>query len=286
MRSALNSLAGHRSYTREGITVSLPTPLPPLPRDWQLIALRVAIALAISMMGVAIVWSTYSIGTLLGGGIGFAAAVVFDVSWIIVLVLEYLARFDAEKRRFPQVLGWGLLGVTMAAIAWEGLAQEPRSWGMAIFGAMVSLVAKTLTLAVMEHVNVELSPEDRVWIKEVTSKVQTKAVVAQVRRTAARDEVRATKQLLAMERELQIVRESYGLPEPVEDEETIEPASAITPPSLTDMPPAYAIRFAASQRPELDETDLAELLADQGVEVTATEVRQILSVTPRTSVEA
>lgn len=286
MRSALNSLTGHRTYTRAGITVTRPVDLPPLPRDWQMIGLRFAIVLAIGMMGVAIVWSTYSIGTLLGGGIGFAAAVVFDVSWIIVLVLEYLSRFDEEKRRFPQVLGWGLLGVTMAAIAWEGMAREPRAWGLAIFGAMVSLVAKVLSLAVMEHVNVRLSPDDRAWIKKVTSDVQTQAVIAQVRRTAARDEVRATKQLLAMERELDMVRAAYGLPEPVEIEETIEPAPSIAPPALTDMPPAYAIRYVASQRPELDTIDLAGLLADQGVDTTPDEVRQILSVTPRTSVEA
>lgn len=286
MRLTPNSPTMPGTYTRDGVTVPRPTVRPPLPRDWQMIGLRSAVTLSIVMMAVAIVWSTYSIGTLLGGGIGFAAAVVFDVSWIIVLVLEYLSRHDEEKRRFPQILGWGLLAVTMAAIAWEGLAQEPRSWGLAIFGALVSLVAKTLSLAVMEHVNIKLSPEDRAWVKGVTSEVQTRAVIAQVRRTAARDEVRATKQLLAMERELEDVRAAFGLPTPVETEETIEPSPPISAPALTDMPVPYAIRFAASQRPELDANDLAELLVDQGVETSPDEVRQILAVVPRTSVEA
>lgn len=281
MRLKTNSRATNGTYTRDGITVPRPSTPPPLPLDWQMIGLRAAIGLVVVLTTVAIVWSTYSIGTLLGGGVGFAAGIVFDASWFVVLVLEYLSRYDAKKREFPKRLGWALLVITMVAIAWEGIDRD--AWGMAIIGAMVSFVAKILWYGIMDHVNADLSPDDEAWISAVTSDVQTKAAIAQVRRTAARAETRATKQLLAMERELADVRAAYGTPETAE---TIEPSPAISAPALTDMPAPYAIRFAASQRPELTADDLAELLADQGVDTTPDEVRQILSVTPRTSVEA
>lgn len=91
--------------TIDGTTHQVPEPytvrMPKLPRDKDTMALVGVSGLVLALTLVAIVWSTVSIGRLLGGGVGYAAGAVFDIAWLSVLVLEYLARFDPAKRSFP-----------------------------------------------------------------------------------------------------------------------------------------------------------------------------------------
>lgn len=190
-------------HTRDGITEMITRTrqvrVPVLPRDWDTVATRAAVLLVMALTFVSIAWSTWSIGSLLNGGIGFGAAGVFDLSWAVCLILEWKSRFEAEKRAFPQRLGWWLLIGTMGAIFWHGM--NMGSVGMAVTGAAVSAFAKVLWLGVMKHINKELSPDDAQWVAQQISAANAKMAVASARRAAARSEHRAAAELLAMEAE-------------------------------------------------------------------------------------
>jgi len=190
-------------HTRDGITEMInrtrEVRVPVLPRDWDTLATRAAVLLVMSLTLVSITWSTWSIGSLLGGGLGFGAAAVFDLSWAVCLILEWKSRFEEAKRSFPVRLGWWLLVGTMGAIFWHGMVLG--SVGMAVTGAAVSAFAKVLWLGVMKHINKELSADDAQWVAQQISAANAKMAVAAARRQAARMEHRAAAELLAMEAE-------------------------------------------------------------------------------------
>nr|WSX52219.1 hypothetical protein OG409_26785 [Streptomyces sp. NBC_00974] len=190
------TIDGTTNQVSEPFTV----PTPKLPRDKDAIALVGVSGLVLALTVVAIVWSTYSIGQLLGGGPGYAAGMVFDVAWLSVLVLEYLARFDPAKRDFPRKVGLGLVLVAAAAIFLHGM--QAGSWEMAAVGAAVSLVSKALWWAVFKHIDKDLSPADSQWVAAEMSKANAKLAIAGVRRQAAKAEVAARLELLAAERDL------------------------------------------------------------------------------------
>lgn len=264
-------------YTRDGVTIPRTrtefAEVPALPRDWQAIALRGAVITVLGLTLVSIAWSTYSIGELLGGGIGYATAVMFDVGWGMALVLGYLARYDQRKREFPDRLGWVLLALTMGAIFWHGWERD--SIPMAVVGASVSLFAKILWIAVMKHVNADLSDDDQAFLAHQVSAAQTKAAIAQVRRQTARIETKAMIEMLAMENEVNGVRTAFGLDVQVAQIEA-EEAPAIEAPALADMGKREAIRFVRKQKPELEYAEIADFLAGEDVEVTTAYVKATL----------
>lgn len=182
--------------------------VPRTPRDWDATAVRGAAGLVLALTGIAVVWSTVSIGSLLSGGVGYAAAALFDVAWAVTILLEWLGRYDSKKRAFARKMGWLLLIVTMSAIAWHGVLLG--SVALAVVGAMVSFVAKVLWMGVLRHIDRELSPADRQWVEQEMSKAGAKEAIAQVRRRAARAETRATMELMAAEHELSEVRRLTG----------------------------------------------------------------------------
>lgn len=190
------TIDGTTNQVQEPYTVRMPK----LPRDRDAMALVAVSGLVLALTLVAIVWSTHSIGTLLGGGVGYMAGVVFDVAWLAVLLLEWMARFAPAKREFPRKVGWALALVAAGAIFLEG--QMAGGWQMATVGAAVSIVAKVLWWAVFKHIDKDLSPADSQWVAAEMSKANAKLAIAGVRRQAAKAEVAARLELLAAERDL------------------------------------------------------------------------------------
>lgn len=237
--------------------------VPDLPRDLDAIAVQVTSGLVLALTVVAVAWSTWSIGELLGGGIGYAAAAVFDLGWVVAILLEWMARYDKEKRRFPRRLGWALLLGTMGAILWHGLDRD--SVGMAVVGAAVSLFAKCLWLGVMKHVHRDLSPEDEQWVAAQRSKAYATMAVASVRRQVARIEDRAAAELLALEASRRLpdgtlLGQSADVPEGVPAVSEV-PAAQEVP---AQVPPAVLTAPAASlpvpsEVPRADEPVLPEV---------------------------
>jgi predicted DNA-binding protein (UPF0251 family) len=171
--------------------------VPKMPRDWDTLAVKGAAGIVLALTITAIVWSTYSIGDLLGGGIGYAAAVIFDLSWLVVLLVEYLARFDARKRTFPKAIGWVLVGVAASAIFIHGALEG--DWALAGIGAAVSVVSKLLWLVVMKFVDREINESDAQWMQQEISGINAKEAIATVRLRAALADERAALRLLQAE---------------------------------------------------------------------------------------
>jgi hypothetical protein len=165
------------------------------PRDWDMISTRVAVAMVLVLTAVAVAWSTWSIGSLLHGGIGYLAAIVFDLSWGTALILEWKSRYDDDKRTFPLVLGWGLLAVTMGAIFWHAMPDLRY----AVIGAVVSGVAKILWLGIMKHIEVTLSEEDKGALKDKRSKAGVRMAMASVDRQVERLDAQTAAVRLSLE---------------------------------------------------------------------------------------
>ncbi|MFI1148692.1 hypothetical protein [Streptomyces sp. NPDC020817] len=235
--------------------------MPKLPRDKDQMALIAVSGLVLALTLVAIIWSTHSIGTLLGGGVGYAAGVVFDVAWLAVLLLEWMARFDPKKREFPRNVGWGLALVAAGAIFLEGMLAG--GWQMAAVGAAVSVVAKILWWAVFKHIDKDLSPADSQWVAAEMSKANAKLAIAGVRRQAAKAEVAARLELLAAERDLNEIAgldHSTGAHEVIRAEQVGEhdQASRRREPELNR---ANTVHEPAEQAPSLAHLARVELTA-------------------------
>ncbi|MFI6488271.1 hypothetical protein [Streptomyces sp. NPDC050564] len=217
-------------HTVDGITHTVNKPytkrVPVLPADWDSRAIKAASTLVLTLTAIAIVWSTVSIGSLLNGGPGYAAAALFDISWVTVLLLEWMARFDPAKRTFARNMGFVLVAITAAAIFWHGMLLH--SVALAVVGAAVSLIAKALWMAIFKHVEKPLSDEDRQWVDAEISKANAKLAVAGVRRRVAVAEVQARAEILAAESLLAELDEGANTVEQITDAEP-EPMPLASP---------------------------------------------------------
>ncbi|MGW2584500.1 hypothetical protein ACWCYZ_24775 [Streptomyces virginiae] len=260
--------------------------MPKLPKDKDQMALVGVSGLVLALTLVAIVWSTYSIGQLLGGGPGYAAGAVFDAAWLAVLLLEWLARFDPAKREFPRKVGWALALVAAGAIFLEG--QLAGGWQMAAVGAAVSIVAKVLWWAVFKHIDKDLSPADSQWVAAEMSKANAKLAIAGVRRQAAKAEVAARLELLAAERELNEIAgldHSTGAHEVITAEQVREQEDG----SVRPEPPlnrANTVREQAVQGPNIAHLARVELTAGASREEAVEAILARLPDAKQASVEA
>ncbi|MFL6115596.1 MAG: hypothetical protein ACJ786_30250 [Catenulispora sp.] len=244
-RTVLHGPAGQERPVRESYTVRVPV----MPRDWDSIAIKAAVTVVLLLTLSAVIWSTWSIGALLHGWIGYAAAAVFDMSWLVNVLLEWLARNSRKKRTFSKRMGWALLVATMGAIAWHGLLAGGVA--MAVVGAAVSMFAKLLWMGIMKHINRDLSDLDEQWVDAEVGKANATLAVAGARRAAARVEAQATLELLDAE---QTRREMAGLMAPETELEPVhvspETASdAVTPRRRDVISPSGE---GADVRPELE----------------------------------
>ena len=224
-------------HTRDGITHDVTEPydvrMPVMPADWDQHAIKAAVTVVALLTAVAVVWSTYSIGALLNGGMGYAAAAVFDAAWIVNVLMEYLARFDPAKRSFSKKVGWLLLAATMGSIFWHGLLAGSVALG--VVGAAVSLFAKVLWMGIMRFINRDLSQADQQWVKAEISRSNAQLAIAGVRRQVARAENRAALELLAAERTRSEVADWLATSAPAVEAPAVSAATS-TASALTSAP--------------------------------------------------
>lgn len=265
-------------HTVDGITHTINKPqqvrVPVLPADWDARAIKAASGLVLVLTLVAIVWSTVSIGQLLQGGAGYAAAVLFDVSWLTVLILEWLGRFDPAKREFARNMGFVLVGATAGAILWHGLLLG--SVALAVVGASVSVIAKLLWMAIFRHVDKPLSDEDRQWVDAEISKANAKLAVAGVRRRVAVAEVQARAEILAAEQILNQLDDEANTAEQVVDDE--EPVPALASPNT--------VRKPIEAVPSITELARQQVTAGASNKEAAAEILRLLPTANPESVQA
>ncbi|MGW1989634.1 hypothetical protein [Embleya sp. NPDC001921] len=163
-------------------------PMPPRDLDGSL--LRGVTSVAIGVTVLAICGTTASIGGLLSGlvpaTIAFGIAVVFDVSWLTCIAVEWLERFDRKRAAAPRAAGWMSLLISMAAIVEFGRQHGQVEAG--VVGAFVPLLSKGLWWLVMRHHSVELSEAVAFWLaRRRETNAATSALAGELRRLDAYD---------------------------------------------------------------------------------------------------
>lgn len=170
--------------TVDGVTYDVPREIeehvPVLPTDWQLVVLRVVFVATALVLAGSLAWTTVSIGALLSlavvAGIAYAAAAVFDVTWIVCMAAEWLARYDPDRARLARLGGWVALAVSVAAVTVHG-AVVAGSWSVGVIGAFVQILAKGLATIVMRHATYPMGEAKRAWLSAHRQEVGTRLAV-------------------------------------------------------------------------------------------------------------
>ncbi|MGW6481300.1 protein transporter Sec31 [Streptomyces sp. NPDC055059] len=141
-------------------------PLPP--RDWDQIALNTVTAIVTALVLACVVWSTVSIGDLLARVVvepaAYGAATVFDLAWIALMIIEWLARYTPARARAARFGGYAALAVAMGAVGAHGwLFGDPA---IGIVGAVVSGLAKGTWTILLAYQSVPLDPRTAAFLEQ------------------------------------------------------------------------------------------------------------------------
>jgi hypothetical protein len=204
--------------TRDGKTHMVPQTyterIPVAPQDWDAIALGAVRVAAVLAVAGAVTWSTVAIGDLLSGvapvWTSYLVAGVFDLAWVICMVLEWLSRYDRDRAALPVVCGWVALAVSVSLITLHGasdggtaLVQGAADWSGrgTIFGACggaVSVMAKGMWAVVMRHTAVEMDPASAAWLEAERREMNSALATVAARRQLARTQSRTQAEVLAL----------------------------------------------------------------------------------------
>ncbi len=198
---------------RDGKTHLVPQTLT-LPRDWDAIAQNAAVTVAALAVAGAITWSTVAIGGLLSGvaptWAAYLVAGVFDLAWIVCLLLEWLCRFDRSRARLPVTCGWIALALSVSLITLHGassgdvaLMAGTGNWSvrgtvLGACGGAVSVIAKGMATVVMRHTSVALDPASEAWLTAERADVNSALAVTAARRQLTRTQARTAAEALAL----------------------------------------------------------------------------------------
>lgn len=232
-----HTVNGKTEMVLERYDVEVPVP----PRDWDRLVLNAVTAAAGLLVAVAVVWSTASIGDLLArvtiAPAAYAAAVAFDLAWIVCMAVEWLARYDPRRAELPRGMGHGALAVAMIAVGAHGWLAGQEAIG--IIGAVVSGIVKTLWTIVLRHHAKPLDDKTQQWVDKQRAEAGGELAMIPINRelTRARGLAEAEEQALRTPPD--------DAPEPPEDEE--EPPEEIPAlPVSGPMTIADAVRMAVS----------------------------------------
>ncbi|MCI4143038.1 protein transporter Sec31 [Streptomyces sp. MMS20-AI2-20] len=168
------------------VAVAVDTPAPP--RDWDAVVLKGVTVIAAVVLTASVVWSTASIGDLLARAViepaAYGAAVVFDLTWIACMAVEWLARYDEDRARLPRLAGHVMLILAMLAVAAHG--KVAGHWEIGLIGATVSALAKGLWTVVLRHQTPPLNERTRAWIQGELADAGASLALIPVRRQLQR----------------------------------------------------------------------------------------------------
>ena len=242
-------------------------PVPPKDRDAQ--ALKAVTLLAVFIVTGAIVWSTVAIGSLLGLAfhpiISYAIACVFDATWIGLMTLEWIARYDPERASLPRNMGWVALALSMALITAHG-AVSGFLW-VGVAGAAVSLVAKSFWHVVMKTTEARLDTATAQWVASERSEVDGQRALVSVHRQLERSRAQAREEAEALSGQPELLELRWS-------------AEGVTHERLKEVA-QNEVSAAQSTRAQRIER-LTELLSAQP-DLTGPEVAQLMSVSEATA---
>lgn len=191
-----HTVNGKTEMVLDHYTVDLPVP----PRDWDRTVLTAVTAAAGLLVAVTVVWSTASIGDLLArvtiAPAAYAAAVAFDLAWILCMAVEWLSRYDPARASLPRRMGHGALAVAMVAVGAHG--QLAGQVAIGAIGAVVSGIVKTLWTVVLRHHAKPLDNKTQQWVDKQRAEAGGELAMVAINRelTRARALVSAEEQAL------------------------------------------------------------------------------------------
>lgn len=179
-------------HTLDGKTRMVPdeevieVPLPP--RDWDQVALNVVTVIVTALVTACVVWSTVSIGDLLARVVvapaAYGAAAVFDLAWIALMIIEWLARYTPKRGAKARCAGWAALAIAMGAVGTHGwLFGDPA---IGIVGAVVSGLAKGTWTILLDYQAVPLDKRTAAWLEQELSEAGAELSRVPVRRRVNR----------------------------------------------------------------------------------------------------
>lgn len=225
----------HYEMVDGGQDVRVPVP----PRDWDLIVLRLVTGAIYGMLAITLIWSVASIGGLLSGltwtPLAYGAAVAFDLSWMVCLGLEWLARYDDEKRRRPFWAGNFFLVISFAGVIVHGIKKVDSAW-IATLGALICVISKGLWMLLMQHTALPLTSEHRQWMRLRSGRIGARLAMASHTRTMRR-----------MEAQERALVEALGAPGQIPG---MQSGQADSPIPTTGQTPAAPVLTSADTRPD------------------------------------
>ncbi|MHA6761837.1 protein transporter Sec31 [Streptacidiphilus sp. PAMC 29251] len=194
MKTQLKTLMRTVPITIDGETVQAEQPyqvhVPVEPRDWDQIVLAGATGVAAALVTASVIWSTTSVGGLLSmtvtAAVAYIAALAFDLSWILALGFEWLARYDRKKVWLPRIGGYLALALAMTAVIVHGQITHHLAAG--VVGAFVSALAKGAWTLLMHHHAKRFDPLTQQWVDKRTAQAGAQLAMVAIRRQLARAE--------------------------------------------------------------------------------------------------
>lgn len=179
-------------HTINGITRTVRTTskvqVPVTPTDWDRIVLNGVSAAAVLVILASIIWSTASVGGLLSIAvppvIAYAAAIVFDATWIVALAVEWLSRYNTAKAVLPRNIGYAALVIAMAAVAVHGSLTGSLAAG--IIGGVISGLAKVVWVLVLHHNSKPLDDRTQLWVNQYCAEAGAEFAMVTVNKQLAR----------------------------------------------------------------------------------------------------
>ncbi|MFP3990670.1 protein transporter Sec31 [Streptomyces sp. E11-3] len=179
-----HTVNGKTEMVLDRYTVEVPVP----PRDWDRTVLTAVTAVAGLLVAIAVVWSTASIGDLLSrvtiAPAAYAAAVAFDLAWILCMAVEWLARYDPARAALPRNMGHGALAVAMVAVGTHGWLAGQEAIG--IIGAVVSGIVKALWTVVLRHHAKPLDDKTQQWVDKQRAEAGGELAMVSINRELTR----------------------------------------------------------------------------------------------------
>jgi hypothetical protein len=185
-----------------------------VPRDYDAMALTAVLTAASLAVAGAITWSTVAIGGLLSGvapvWAAYLVAGVFDLAWIVCLILEWLCRFDRARAALPVACGWVALALSVCLITLHGASNggtalmagtvdwSGRGTVLGACGGAVSVIAKGMATVVMRHTSVAMDPASEAWLSAERAEVNATLAVTAARRQLTRTQSRIATETLAL----------------------------------------------------------------------------------------
>jgi hypothetical protein len=236
-----HTINGKTEMVLDRYTVDVPVP----PRDWDRTVLTAVTAVAAVLVAVTVVWSTASIGDLLArvtvAPAAYAAAVAFDLAWILCMAVEWLARYDPPRASLPRNIGHGALAIAMVAVGAHGWLAGQVAIGL--IGAGVSGIVKTLWTVVLRHHAKPLDDKTQQWVDKQRAEAGGELAMVAINRELQRARGLVAAEALALEGASPEAPETD--PEPPEEEAEIPEGAPMLPVS-GPMTIADAVRMAVS----------------------------------------